>query len=150
MRSSKYFLAILLAGFLLASISQVLAGGAEQRSTLIVKVMDLHSDAGVVRFGLHNNRASYMQRQGAFRAADLPIENQTCIWVVEDLPYGEYAIMVHHDENGNHEMDNGFLNVPNENYGFSNNPKIFFGPPSFEQTKFRFSKARQTIEISMQ
>lgn len=149
MRGLRYLCVVLAAGLLLASLSQVLAGGGERRSTLIVRVTGLRSDAGVVRFALHNNRADYMRRKNAFRTADLPIQNRTCVWEVTDLPYVEYAVMVHHDENDNHEMDNGFLNVPNESYGFSNNPKIFLGPPAFAKTKFRLANPRQTIEIDM-
>lgn len=32
-------------------------------------------------------------------------------------------------------------------YGFSNNPKITFGPPNFKQASFDFSVLHQDIEI---
>lgn len=49
------------------------------------------------------------------------------------LSPGSYAVSVLHDENRNGRMDL-FLGVPKEGFGFSGNPKIGFGPPSFEQT----------------
>lgn len=48
-----------------------------------------------------------------------------------DLPYGRYAVAMHHDENGNHVMDHNWLHIPTEGYGLSNNIRPRFGPPRF-------------------
>lgn len=37
-----------------------------------------------------------------------------------DLPAGDYAILVFHDENGNGELDKNFIGIPREPLGFSN------------------------------
>lgn len=47
---------------------------------------------------------------------------------------GNYAIWIFHDENSNGKLDKNFLGIPTEKYGFSNNPKLFFGPPKYEET----------------
>jgi uncharacterized protein (DUF2141 family) len=52
------------------------------------------------------------------------------------LPAGTYAASVLHDENNNGEMDTGFLGVPLEGYGFTNNPKVMFERPKFDQCVF--------------
>lgn len=48
---------------------------------------------------------------------------------------GDYAITVLHDENGNSKADM-FLGIPKEGVGFSNNPRIIAGPPSFASARF--------------
>ncbi|USI74510.1 DUF2141 domain-containing protein [Sphingomonas morindae] len=48
----------------------------------------------------------------------------------DDLPSGHYAVALFHDENGNGRIDTRF-GIPIEGVGFSNNPRLWFGPPSF-------------------
>ena len=44
-----------------------------------------------------------------------------------------FAIGAHHDRNANEKLDKNALGLPTEPYGFSNNPKRGFGPPSYEE-----------------
>lgn len=53
-----------------------------------------------------------------------------------DLPKGTYAIGIFVDTNDNNAMDRTFFGNPKEQYGFSNNAKGTFGPPSFEKASF--------------
>ena len=52
------------------------------------------------------------------------------------LPYGEYAISLFVDFNGNKKLDKNFLGIPKEQYGFSNNVMGKMSPPTFDQAKF--------------
>ena len=49
----------------------------------------------------------------------------------DDLPSGTYALALIHDENGNGKLDT-MMGIPKEGFGFSKNPAIRFGPPSFK------------------
>ena len=40
-----------------------------------------------------------------------------------NLPAGNYAVQVMHDENENNKLDTNFMGMPIEGYGFSNNPR---------------------------
>lgn len=55
-----------------------------------------------------------------------------------DLPPGEYALSVIHDENDNGRLDT-ILKVPREGFGFSRNPAIRMGPPRFDETRFEIA-----------
>jgi len=55
------------------------------------------------------------------------------------LPDGTYAIGIFIDVNYNNEMDKNFFGIPKEQYGFSNNAKGSFGPPSFQDASFTVS-----------
>lgn len=48
---------------------------------------------------------------------------------------GTYAIAVVHDENSNDKMDTAIF-LPKEGFGFSRNPTITVGPPSFKSASF--------------
>lgn len=53
---------------------------------------------------------------------------------------GAYAIAIVHDENGNGRLDT-FAGIPREGVGFSRNPTIRFGAPSFRSSSFAVAGA---------
>jgi hypothetical protein len=53
------------------------------------------------------------------------------------LPAGTYAISVYQDANANGKIDRNLIGIPTELGGFSNNPRIVMGPPSFKRCAFR-------------
>ena len=55
--------------------------------------------------------------------------------VFNDVPPGEYAISLLHDENGNGKADT-VLFLPKEGFGFSRDAKARFGPPKFSAAAF--------------
>lgn len=61
---------------------------------------------------------------------------------------GDYAIAIIHDENGNGKLDT-FAGIPREGVGFSRNPVIRFGAPSFHSSRFSVtdSPVRQDITL---
>ncbi len=59
----------------------------------------------------------------------------------DGLPTGAYAIALIHDENSNNKLDTAF-GIPREGFGFSRNPVIRFGPPSFAAAQFPVTNAR--------
>ena len=65
-----------------------------------------------------------------------------------ELPNGTYAIGIFVDANYNNEMDRNFFGVPKEQYGFSNDAKGSFGPPSFKDASFTVSGDMQ-LEINL-
>ncbi|MDZ3832370.1 MAG: DUF2141 domain-containing protein [Sphingopyxis sp.] len=88
---------------------------------------DCSKDSGSVRMAVKATDA------GAFRAAVLRA--------------GTYAIAVVHDENSNNKMDKALF-LPREGFGFSRNPTITTGPPSFKAASFVVNgDVNQTIRM---
>lgn len=65
-----------------------------------------------------------------------------------DVAPGTYAIALIHDENANGKLDTRLI-VPREGFGFSRNPAIAFGPPSFGAAQFRVGTADTSQSIRM-
>lgn len=65
-----------------------------------------------------------------------------------DVAPGDYAIAIIHDENGNGRLDT-FAGIPREGVGFSRNPAIRFGAPSFRSARFTVAggAVRQDIRV---
>ena len=46
------------------------------------------------------------------------------------------------------DFDTNFLGIPTENYGFSNNARGLFGPPNWEDAKFKFNQSDLVIYLT--
>ncbi len=118
--------------------------------SLLVKIFGFESNKGECWFALDSSETIYESEDLVFIGKILPIINKEVIVRIDSLKYGIYAIRVFHDENSNGQLDSNFLGIPTEDYGYSNNASSWFGPPSWEKTKFIFNKEELTIEISVE
>jgi uncharacterized protein (DUF2141 family) len=66
-----------------------------------------------------------------------------------NLPRGEYAVKVFHDENGNDQLDTRMFGIPAERYGFSNNVRGTLGPPDYSDARFVLDTAEHAISIEV-
>ncbi len=57
-------------------------------------------------------------------------------YTIKDVKPGKYTIAAYHDINKDEELNTNFMGIPNEPYGFSNDARGTFGPPSFEDQTF--------------
>lgn len=114
---------------------------------LHVVVSGFQSDTGDVKIALSNSESNYTSKSSAFRGTSATIESDKATAVFADLPYGEYAVRVYHDANGNDKLDTNFMGIPKEPYGFSNNVRGTFGPAKWDKAKFDFRMQRLTVEI---
>jgi uncharacterized protein (DUF2141 family) len=64
-----------------------------------------------------------------------------------NLKPGNYAITAFHDANSDSKLNKGAFGIPEEGFGFSNNPEIGFSAPSFDDTKFKVSNAPSVVQI---
>jgi len=65
------------------------------------------------------------------------------------LAEGDYAVKVFHDVNENGVLDTSWMGLPKEPYGFSNNAMGTFGPPSFDQSKFRVGPGTTVVRLRL-
>jgi uncharacterized protein (DUF2141 family) len=130
----------------LAPLLAIRASDAD-RADLTIVVEGLKSSAGTVAIALYDSRAAYDAREGAVRSAFVEIEAASCAWTVEGLPPGEYAAMLYHDRNDNNRLDTRKVGPPKEPYGFSNDARAPFGPPSFEAARFTLDRAETEIRV---
>ena len=87
-----------------------------------------------------------MEKKSALKKVTDLIDDQVTI---TDLEESFYAVAIYHDKNSNDKFDT-FLSIPQEKFGFSNDAKVFFGPPSFDEASFYLKKnQRLKIEISL-
>jgi uncharacterized protein (DUF2141 family) len=115
----------------------------------ILSVVGFESNDGKAMIALFNSEEGYSETGENFKSNALEIEDLKTEWVIEGLPFGEYAIKLYHDENGNNKMDRNMLGIPSEDYGFSNNASGSFGPADYEDAKFVLNQSVQQHEINL-
>jgi len=117
---------------------------------LAVEVQGLRNDEGQVYCSLHRVKETFpSDAQNALKATKVRPKDHQALCVFEAVEAGEYAVSVFHDENGNGKLDTNFLGIPSEGVGASNDAKGHFGPPHFEDARFKFSGGSVKILIHM-
>lgn len=99
-----------------------------------VEVSGLKSDKGQVMIGLYNSEKQFLKT--IYKGSVAAIKDNKAKTTFSNLPKGEYAVSVFHDENGNGKLDTNFMGIPKEDYGASNDAKGFMGPPKYRDAKF--------------
>jgi len=138
---------LLLTSISLSFIAPTLAQSGGQ-ATLVVKITGLRSEKGQVKIALFNSAEKWLGEQPAY-SATISVESQTVLWKINDISYGDYGIAVFHDENKNGKMDKNSLGIPSEAYGFSNNVRVTFGPPTWEKAKFVVKPPSTDVSIEV-
>ncbi len=143
----------LMISFLLTFLTFLIGHASEKpasQGSINVEVSGLRSNAGEVRVNLYDSKDGFpSEPKKAVMTLVTNIENNEAKVVFKDIPFGDYAISVLHDENGNKKMDLSWLMIPKEGIGASNNPKVSFGPPSFSDARFRLSSEELDIKITV-
>lgn len=115
---------------------------------LIIKINGLDSDIGKVRIAVSNSSESYYSKQ-FYKSITVEPKNKKCEAIIENVPYGEYAISCFHDQNDNNKLDRLASGIPTEKYGFSNNATGNFGPASYDDAKFNLSKKELIVSFNV-
>lgn len=114
--------------------------------TMQVEVKGLKNNNGMVMIGVYNSEGTFLKKTYKGRAAT--IKNNKATTTFADLPVGEYAVSVYHDENSNHKLDVNFMGIPKEKYASSNGAKGFMGPPKYADAHFKITE-NKTIVIKI-
>ncbi len=117
---------------------------------LVIKILNIEEKIGSLHFAIYDNPKNFPEEEGkkiGFKKTVSDIINDEVI--INNLEESKYAVAIYHDENDNNRFDT-ILAIPQEKFGFSNDAKVFFGPPSFDEASFYLKKnERLKIEISL-
>lgn len=119
-----------------------------QKGRIVLEIINAENNSGTMFAHLFNNKDYFPKLSDkAFKFDRVKISKNKAVIVFEDVPFGDYAITTHHDQNNNGIMDKSFLGYPSEGFGLSNNPKIFMSVPSYDECKFTLKQNELKITI---
>ena len=117
--------------FMLSTVDPLTSLG---QISLTIEISELRNNNGQILLAFTNEKGEKIT------GITQNIADHKCVIVVNDLKQGKYAFKYFHDENKNETLDVSWMKIPKEGYGFSNNAKGTFGPPSFGKTIFEITE----------
>lgn len=130
----------------LVLIASLVVQNVVNAASINIKVTNIKNSKGMLRVGIINKEEDFPY--DAFIGKKVPICGDSVNVKFTGLAPGEYAIVVHHDENSNDKLDKNILGVPLEGYCFSNNVKAKLVPPKFKYVKFTLGTSfSQTLKM---
>lgn len=121
-----------------------IGAAAAHAAELRLNFPDLRPE-GQVAWAVHSDEVGWKRRGQALRSGVAAIGAP----VVLELPPGQYGVMAYHDRNSDLKLNTLPIGLPTEPYGFSNNSRAPFGPPSWSAARFTLPAqgASQTIRL---
>jgi outer membrane protein len=103
---------------------------------------------GVVQFVLFDSANTFGDFRDPVKLVKHPLDGRER-YRIQNIPPGEYALLVFFDENNNGRLDKNFIGIPNEPLGFANQyqPK---GPPSYQRATFTLKKGEsRSVDVKL-
>jgi uncharacterized protein (DUF2141 family) len=117
---------------------------------LEIRIAGLRNAKGKISVNLFNKSDGFPDDpMKSFGWKTVKIVPDTIVIVFEELPYGNYAVSVLHDENSNGKMEKNFLGIPKEGFAFSNNYAPRIKSPSFDAAKVILNQPKKKASLIM-
>ena len=116
-------------------------------TTIQLEVSGFNNISGELAIAIFNNENSFESESEAYRDSTLTVTESEMIVLIENIDPGDYVISIFHDEDKNGSITfGGFLNImPQEGFGFSNNPSITMSQPTYSDCEFNIEEGQKLI-----
>ncbi len=101
-------------------------------ATLQITVRAVRSALGTLRIGVCRQQ-EFLSQSCAYHAV-IPARRGEVSTQIVGIPPGQYGVAVYQDRDGSGKLKRNFIGVPQEDLGFSRDPVLSFGPPSFSDS----------------
>jgi uncharacterized protein (DUF2141 family) len=109
-----------------------------QTATLTVNTSGFRNNDGKVKVGLYNKEGKFLKE--TYLSETSEIKDLKATVTFKNIPAGEYAVSIYHDENNSGKLETGIFGIPKEDIACSNNAKGKMGPPKYIDAKFTIVK----------
>ncbi|MGX1928317.1 DUF2141 domain-containing protein [Flagellimonas sp. 2504JD4-2] len=106
------------------------------QNTISVKVHNVPSQEGKINVAVYDSDEAFLKFDKVVKTGSAEAHEGVVALKIEDMPSGDYALAVFHDENANDELDTNWLGIPTEKVAFSKGKMKTFGPPKYRECVF--------------
>jgi uncharacterized protein (DUF2141 family) len=143
---------LLLAGLCCGTVQAKSEGSAGAKGDVMVSVQGLGSTEGVVRWAVFASPEAFSQAMHgevntSVRAGTSPPREGDLRFEIRGLEYGDYALMLFHDENMNDKVDKRALGLPKERVGVSNYSSRPMRKPVWSKARFSHNQPQTQLTI---
>lgn len=120
------------------------------QTNLSVEIKNIKNTKGTVRIALFNNENGFPSNDKmAYKVLSAKIIGNTATFIIPNIPFGKYAIVVFHDENNNGKVDTNFFGKPTEATGTSNANEKATGKPNYNNALINITEKSKNISIKL-
>jgi uncharacterized protein (DUF2141 family) len=133
---------VLFSGFLCAQENKT--------GNLEIRITGLRNTKGKVSVNLFDNPDGFPEDPlKSFGWKSVKTVPDTVVIIFEELPFGNYAISVLHDENEDGRMEKSLMGIPREGFAFSNKCVPKFRSPDYKDAVISLKTRRLRTELKM-
>lgn len=118
------------------------------QNKLSVDVKGVKSNNGSVLVAVYDSSDSFLDSDKMYSGGSSKAQQGNTLVIIEDLPDGEYALAIFHDEDGDDELDTNWIGIPKEPICFSIGKMKTFGPPKYSECSFKVDGNKE-IQVSL-
>lgn len=122
-------------------------GTAAWSASLTITVANLPNAKGHVRIGVCT-RPQFLSERCGYHAI-VSAKAGTITTTIPDVAPGIYAVAAYQDETDLGHMRHNLFGIPLNPSGFSRDPEISYGPPSFDACAFRIGAQDAAITVTV-
>jgi uncharacterized protein (DUF2141 family) len=122
---------------------------SETTRSLAIHITGLKHQASTLYVAVFDSAKGFPKPEHSRETTTVPVTTDTVEFSLSLPNLATTGIAIFQDLNGDGKLTKNSFGLPIEPYGFSNNPRSTFGPPSFSQTTFEVSEKMPSMEISV-
>ncbi len=129
------------------ALASILTASPLWAADLDIALANVKKDTGNILLALYNSKDTF--RDTPFRAMSIAAESGVMVINLQDLPAGNYAVMLFQDLDGDEKLNTNLFGLPTEPWGGSLGGKSVFGPPDWKATQFELKDPGTQITIKL-
>lgn len=116
--------------FLLSLLTSLIFAGE-----LKIIVKNINPNQGMMRLALWDGANGFPKDyRTSIDQVSVSVTNEV-EYTFSNLSKGSYAMAIFQDLNNDEDLNTNAIGIPQEPFGFTNNPRLLFGPPTFNKCR---------------
>lgn len=120
-----------------------------EAASVVVRLTGFANDDGQVQCGLFDKEDGWRDETMALKMTTSRIEATRAMCQFDQVDAGQYAVAAFHAQKNERQVRYGLFGKPQQGVGFSNNPSITWGPPSFDEAAFKVEGDVVSLDVQM-
>jgi uncharacterized protein (DUF2141 family) len=133
-----------------ANLADVPVPAGESTQTVSIHVSGLKTRSSNLYVAVFDSEEGFPKPEHSRTTTTIPVDAASVEFSLSLPDSSTTGIAIFQDLNGDGKLTKNGFGLPIEPYGFSNNARSTFGPPSFSQAAFKVSEKTSPIEITVQ
>ena len=121
----------------------------ESTQTVSIHVSNLKTQSSNLYVAVFDSADGFPKPEHSRTTTTIPVDAESVEFSLSLPDSSTTGIAIFQDLNGDGKLTKNGFGLPIEPYGFSNNARSTFGPPSFSQAAFKVSEKTSPIEITV-